>query len=373
MKKQSWLGLIAIVLGASAASAQEPVGNYALERGGSRVGTATIENVDGVLVLRTRLTDGTSRPDARRDPSLPARTFRYDSVEPAVGLTNHLNGTLDIGARGQVWTVELTPQNGALKAVIKADGAVKAEEKLSKVTPPKAALLVYCNAWDQTHVNAFQAYAAAVARRYRAAGFTRTDQIKGESWDVVITALQNASKESRPYERLIFIGHGGWDGPIMSGQVSAHSDPEKFAVFVDAVRRGTTPTSKLFSSSCHAGGSNKYEAAREYDNKYRWVDDVAKRTGRTVAGPNGYTSTEYTEQHVFAVLEGQGTTRQEVRWASPQGVRTIPGGGTLAGTAIKPMPPIALPAAPAPTPTPTPAAVPAVTPAVVNQPLGTTH
>lgn len=367
MKKHGWLWVVGIVLGASAANAQEPVGNYALERNGARVGTATIENVDGTLVLRTRLTDGTTRPDARRDPSLPARTFRYDSVPPTNGLSNHITGNLNVGAAGQVWTVELTPQNGALRAVLKQDGAVKAEEKLTKVTPPKAALLVYCNAWDQTHVNAFQAYAAAVARRYRAAGFTRTDSIKGESWDVVITALQAAAKESRPYERLIIIGHGGWDGPIMSGQVSAHSDPEKFALFVDAVRRGTTPTSKILSSSCHAGGSNKYEAAREYDNKYRWVDDVARRTGRTVAGPNGYTSTEYTEQHVFALLEGQGTTRQECRWASPQGVRTVPGGGTLAGTAIKPMPPIALPEPVATTPTP--AVTPAATP-VVNVPLG---
>lgn len=350
MTKTTWLLTTAILALATTAHAQEPVGAYTLQRGGTTVGSVVIEPEGTALVLTTHMNDGTSRPIARRTTG---RTFAYSSQVSTSGLTGALTGT-PTPPPNATWTVELTAGQpaGTYKASVKANGTQIFDERLVKVTK-KSVLLVPASAYDPTHVNAFKGYAAQVGNRYKASGYGRADVVFGESWDAVFTALLSAEKENRQYDRVVFIGHGGWDGPILGGsQVSSHDSPANFATFVDAIRRGTKPDAKILSSSCHAGGSNKYEAANEFSNKYRWVDDVADLTGRTTAGPNGYTSTEYTQQHVWALLEGQGTTRQECRWASREGVKTVGGGGTLAGTALKPKAPIVRPT-PAPAPTPT--------------------
>jgi hypothetical protein len=381
--KRTWLAAAAVILTATIARAEEPIGTYALERDGATIGSVRIEKVGGELVLATHLDDGTARPVARHSGP---RTFTYDGPLPSLGLAGVLtNGQLP--PANAVWTVELKGvllQSGAFKARVKANGAVQFEERLRKIEG-KRALLIPQKAHDPTHVNAFKAYATHVARRYKAMSYDRVDVVLGESWAVVIDELLKAEAERRPYTRMVFIGHGGWDGPIGMGQQrSSESDPEGFKVLIDALRRGTAPDARIFASACHAGGSDKYEALNSWNNKYRWVDDVALQTGRIVAGPMGKTSTEYTEQHVFAVLEGDGVTRQAVRWASPQGVKIIPPKGTLAGAALLPVEPIYT--RPAPTPVVPPAIVtdtvtppvaepvaetPAVVTPVVNLPLGT--
>jgi hypothetical protein len=382
--KTTWLAAAAVILTATMARAEEPSGSFKLERNGALVGTVRIETVGGKLVLATHLDDGAERPLARHSGP---RTFTYDGQLPSLGLAGVLNGN-QVPPADAVWTVELRGallQSGVWRARVKANGATQFEERLVKMTG-KRALMIPQKAWDPTHVNAFKAYATHVKRRYDAMGYDRTDILFGESWAVVFDALKLAETEHRPYTRVIFIGHGGWDGPIGLGpQVSSESDPENFKVFLDAVRRGTTPDAKIFASTCHSGGSDKYEEANAWNNKYRWVDDVALQTGRTVAGPRGKTSTEYTEQHVFAVLEGEGVTRQAIRWASPEGVRNISAKGTLAAAPLLPVEPIYTRPAPAPITPPvivtdpvTPPVVtepvvtePVVTEPVVNLPLGT--
>ena len=81
-------------------------------------------------------------------------------------------------------------------------------------------------------------------------------------------ALPGAAGAGRYYQRLVFIGHGGWDGPVIGSraewatrQVSGKENPELFDTFVAAIQKGMTPDGKILASSCHAGGSDRYERA----------------------------------------------------------------------------------------------------------------
>ncbi|MBX3470902.1 MAG: hypothetical protein KF878_28885 [Planctomycetes bacterium] len=343
---------------------------------GRRIGQASISGEGDALVLRVRLLDGTERPALKLDAArtTAARFLFAAPAEPTgTGLATIVEGgsggaTTPAAAR----TVEVTRGNdGALRAVLRQGEAVVARERLVRV---RAALLVHAQTYDSSHVNAFRAYATTIARRYKSAGYVTAETLLGTSVEVVVERLLRAEAEGHPFERLVFIGHGGWDGPVLGTysdpghrQASGVYNQEMFGTLVDAIRRGTTPAARIFASACHAGGSNVYERARPHDNKYVWTDDLAVRTGRIAAGPAGYTSTEYTERHVWAVLEGEGTTVQEVRWASATNARTIRPKGTLTGSPLLPRPTIALPTPAAPTPAATPTTTPA---AVVDLPLG---
>jgi hypothetical protein len=384
MTRTKLFGALAMVFcAASAASAQvKPEqfgGAYALiGANGQKAGTVSVSIEADAVVLRTRLNDGTTRPELRLDRARSSSTKAVFAGEapaaPSVGLDDIVasggTATAPAASAGAARTLELTQD---LRTVLKEGATVIARERLQRV---RSILIVHASTYDPTHVNAFKAYATRLARRYKETmGYTTAESILGTSIDMVAARLVRAAEEAAPFDRLVFIGHGGWDGPVLgkydeegTHQASSHYNPEVFARLIDAIRRGTTHNAQIFSSSCHGGGNNVHERAKKM-NGYIWSDDVAHQTGRTAAGPAGYTSTDYTEQHVFAVLEGQGTTKQEVRWASPKGVRSIPPGGTLAGTALRPVAPIVMPEPPVVTAAETPAEPVAATP-VVNEPLG---
>ncbi|MCO5166731.1 MAG: hypothetical protein M9894_10245 [Planctomycetes bacterium] len=372
MNRSTPLALVALLTLAPVALGQQPdmTGAFGLVgEDGRRIGQASISGEGDARVLRARLLDGTQRPDLRLDPARSTATrLLFTASDPAgPGLVSVIGGGDGASGSSAARTVEVTRGNdGALRAVHRQGDAVVARERLVRV---RAALLVHAQTYDQSHVNAFRAYATTIARRYKAEGYVTAEMLLGTSMEVVVERLLRAEAEGHPFERLVFIGHGGWDGPVLGTysdpghrQASGVYNQAMFDVLVDAIRRGTTPAARIFASACHAGGSNVYERARPHDNKYVWTDDLAVRTGRIAAGPAGFTSTEYTERHVWAVLEGQGTTIQEVRWASGTNARTIKPKGTLAGSPLLPRPTIALPAPPAP-----PAATPT---AVVDLPLG---
>lgn len=387
MNRVALIAAFALVAGspALAQSRADLTGAYALHaESGARIGQASINGEGDGLVLRARTNDGRARTPLALDPARSSNGKLVFARAADTATSDGLIGGLEGGDAApqpnapRPRSVEITRLNdGSLRAVIKEGDAVVGRERLTRV---RAALLVHASTYDETHVSAFRGYATRIARLYRDRGYVTGETMLGTSVDVVVERLLKAEADGQPFDRVVFIGHGGWDGPVLgkyseegTHQASSHYNPEVFAKLVDAVKRGTTPAARIFSSSCHAGGSNVYERAAGR-NEYVWTDDLAVRTGRIVAGPAGYTSTEYTQQHVLAVLEGEGRTVQEVRWASGTGSRTIKSKSTLAGTPIGPVPVVHLPEPePVTASAPEPAAEPvAATPAVVNLPLGET-
>jgi len=248
-------------------------------------------------------------------------------------------------------TLLLRERGDRLEGVIQEGGAVVGHLVLSDRNADldaKWALLVPTRRWSSGNgpreERAFRGYCRRLKAFYRARGI-RSELQFGEGAESVIEMLEAAPAQGRLYSRIVIIGHGGWDGPTMGVtnspyQVSGRdSDPALFLRFIEAIRQGTSADAKLFSSSCHAGGSNVYEL-HDGRRKYNWTHDVAVRSGRTVAGPAGYTSTEWTYRHVLAALEGIGTTKQEVHVAGPEGLRVIRPSGSLAGTPVRPIPTI---------------------------------
>lgn len=383
----AFVAFFAAAQGALAQTRPDVSGSYTLVgQNGQKIGSATISGEGDDLVLRARLDDGRARPDMPLDAARSQGgrlTFAF-TPGSGTGLVNVIAGTQPAGP-SRPMSAEVTRENaGALRAIVREGDTIIARERLTRF---RAALLVHANTYDPTHVNAFRSYATVIARRYKAMGYAEAETMLGTSIDVVAERLQKAAADAKQFERLVFIGHGGWDGPVLgkyddggTHQGSSHYNQEIFGKLVDAIRAGMTPTGAIFSSSCHAAGSNVYERAAGR-NAYVWTDDLAARTGRIVAGPAGYTSTEYTERHVMALLEGEGTVVQECKWASKAGSRTIMGKKSLAQSTLRtPADPVHLPA---PTPPPaepevvannpaTPAdPIPAsVAPPVVNLPLG---
>lgn len=264
------------------------------------------------------------------------------------------------------------------------------------------ALMVPCFSDVVTHTDGKNAvgYAKQLRQRYATQGYVETKILPAASWDVVVEDLEQAAKDGAPYTRVVTIGHGGWDGPILEGgQWSTFYNEDLLDRLCDALELATTPFAQMYVSNCHGGGSNKFEAPewerrkrehapvmakvtaeleaakqaladatteaerqkrqaalddaqtrydqeayedRSIDNMlYRWSDDVARRTGRFIAGPMGITSNGYTVEHAKAVFEGEGKTRQEVWITDPlEGVvRMIPAGGTLATAKVTPLTP----------------------------------
>jgi hypothetical protein len=321
----------ALVALSGVVQAQSLEGSWDLQGAGGVSGTVVFAQRDGARVMVTRLTGGESRPEAREDPARPG-TFVYG---PATG--GAVAAVAGGGGGAEPLTVELVPQGGGFQGILRRGGAEVGRERLTRAAPAasgqKAALLAPVKPHSSNDANAFRSYARRLADYYRGQGW-RADVLEVESAEALGKALEQAGTEGRPYARLVLIGHGGWDGPLFQGgQVSPTSSPDGFVRLIAALRRGTTADARVFSSTCHAGGSNRYEDVRKDD---RWTDHLARAAARIVAGPMGPTSTEYTYQHVLAVLEGQGTTRQEVRWSAPEGARTIPAGGTLAGSPVRP-------------------------------------
>lgn len=231
--------------------------------------------------------------------------------------------------------------------------------------------------------------------RYRARGYRIADDdvLLGTSWDVVIGKLNAAAAAGTPYERLVTVGHGGWAGPILpGGQLAASYWEGPFGELLEAVRRGVSPTGRIFCSNCHSAGSDRIERAGDAADRtrhqraveaardgvgqaearlaaattsdarevaeraltlaheelerveedyvgswvgassIRWVEELARGSGRLAAGPMGSTSTTYTLDHTDAVLEGEGAVKQETWVVDPRTgvVRHLMPGQTLA-------------------------------------------
>jgi hypothetical protein len=244
----------------------------------------------------------------------------------AVGIISHLGGGLGSTPAAPAQTARMlvvTESGGKLKAVVHQDG--KADVAVT-LTRKKEALVAY-----GTYQGGMKVFAQQAADYYKSKGYTIT-MIPGD-WEAVTLKLVAAEESGHTFSRFIISSHGGWDGPMFEGkkcQLSAQECTDEFGDLIRAMRRGLTPDAKMIFSACHTGGSNRYEDHTKqtyYDYSYIYSDDVAAKTGRTVAGPMGETSTEYTRQLVMAV-EGEGVTKQETRVSTPSGGKTIqPGHG----------------------------------------------
>lgn len=319
--------LLALTLLAPTAAAQE--GCYTLQSSaGQRLGTVTIEAGPDGLMMSAALANGRSRPALMQEAPGRLRFVgaRAETPTATAGLAGLGTPAPATAASTTRRTVDLVARAGGYTATIRDGATVIATERLVRL---RAALIVPAATTDTSHMNAFQAYANQVAAIYRARGYSPVHVFKGESWELLIARLEQAGKEGTPYERVVTIGHGGWDGPFLGwDQVSPSSNNETFQKFIAALGKGTTPSARIFASGCHTAGSNASERASKM-NSLVWVREVARAAKRSVGGPAGMTSTEYTRQHVLAVLEGEGTTRQEVIWATPTVTKRIRAGGTL--------------------------------------------
>ena len=247
--------------------------------------------------------------------------------------------------------------------------------------PSAKRVLVIADRRNSSDGGAFNAYANQIKATYGEQGY-QTVIADVDSWEDVVDELEAAA--SAPFARLILISHGGWDGPIYRGhvgtrQASGKYHTELFERFAAAVRVGTTPEAKIYNSSCHAAGTARDEDV-SYGSPYRWVHDLAARTGRQVAGPAGKTSTEWTLRQSLAALEGQGQVVQEVHVARRGQLRILYPGMSLASSRVATLPPVEdLPtpepleaAEPSPSAPPAPASLEAPAPAPTTSPVANT-
>ena len=224
---------------------------------------------------------------------------------------------------------------------------------------------------------AFVVYARRLRDYYRPKGY-EVVIFGAENQEDTIELLE-ASAEA-PFSRLIVIGHGGWDGHSLRGflgasQVSGKMNMVLFERYIAALKVGMTKDAKIFSSSCHAAGTGRTEKVSFTGSRYRWVHDVARRTGLLVAGAANKTSTEYTQQQVLATLENTGTVLQEVHVAKGDKLRILFAGQSLRSRPVQQLPDV-LDLKPIPTPELTVAAdadeevATTVVPGFRSQPLG---
>lgn len=206
------------------------------------------------------------------------------------------------------------------------NGATLAHLKLQR---RNRVLVVHAKGWSTAEQNTFSGYAKKVERYYANTRGWDTTRVEVGSWDDVIAAVSVGWSEGHRFNRFVSVSHSGWDGPLLSGQISSRStyDKDRWTALIQTFKQGLSPNAKAYISGCHAGGSNRYELADYGD--YRWVVAVGKASGRTFAGPAGNTSTVNALTHTQATLEGIGKVRQEVWIGGPSGTRRIGPGGTL--------------------------------------------
>ncbi len=208
---------------------------------------------------------------------------------------------------------------------------------------PKRRLLVVLSAYrvyaDRLHAR-FQALRLEVY--YRLKGY-ETERVSPQNWEELTTYLESESND--PFKRVVFITHGGYDGPVLgyeddeddyfvyplmtileddgelpgTRQLAPEDEDDMWTRMVKAVHASTTAKAKVYVSACHAGGSDAGE--RETASGYLasltpWVTLLADATGRAVVGPAGYTSWHNTFGGVMAMEEGR-PSPQELVWAGP--------------------------------------------------------
>lgn len=325
---------ITLLLAAAPAHANdEPlVGKYRL---GGREGARALT---GTIVVRR---DGAgltfsgplgSRGDVTFAGTAEGGTYRFEpttdgSGSGGVGLVGALTpGDAPAPETGPAQGCTLTLRPGATAGKFTGQLAAADGRRLMTVelTRKRQALIAYATGYQQDHDDVFRVYGKKIATYYKALGL-EVNLLPVASWDEVLEALRAAGQSGAVYSRLVTIGHGGWDGPMMHGQLSPWLNATRWTELVEAVRVGTTPDAKYLVSACHAGGSDRFEKARgDARDDRSWVDQVARATGRTVTGPAGTTSTTFAFRQAQAA-EGAGAFAQETRVASAAGVKVCRG------------------------------------------------
>lgn len=346
----SWctVAVLTAVCGARAQepARQEPVAYALLSRQGEQVvGTVSVQPTGSGASLHVSSLGGSQLPVLEEDParSRPGRRVFVPPpretprpARPQVGFNGTLGGEEPAplplrAAQEEPSGTTVTLFERELVLEVRRGQELVRRERLRRW---RAVLIVH------GHGRPFDGYARDLASLYRQRGLHAQVLDGSLGLDAFVSQLEEAGRTGARFERAVFISHGGWDGPMIGPQ-RAQGSPE-FQQLARAIAAGTTPQARIFVSACHAAGSNVHELADGW-RKDRWTVGLARAAGRVVAGPAGPTSTDYTRRHVLAVLEGQGTTAQEVWVASSEGVKTIRPGGTLASARSAPHAPEQVP------------------------------
>lgn len=192
----------------------------------------------------------------------------------------------------------------------------------------------------------FLGVAEQMAAFYRGRGY-ETEVLQGRSVEHLIAALGRQRRNGGRFARVVFIGHGGWDGPLLGTgedadgrevtmQASAQEGTHLWPALVTAIADATTPDARIYSSSCHAGGSDRYERREDWGGSTTTCGSTTWRGAPDAWWPAlGPHQRGYTLRQVKAALEGEGTVAQETRWASPSGARRIGYHRALDDTALQ--------------------------------------
>lgn len=138
-----------------------------------------------------------------------------------------------------------------------------------------------------------------------------------DRWAQLIAFLQEP-QEPR-FGRVVFITHGGMDGPILGHSTDA--DPgyqgqapvrsAEFTQFAAALAGATTDDARVYISACHTGGDDAAERARN-GFTISWSAALGEATNRRVVGPTGFTAWRRTHEAVLCALEETGPAPQEL-------------------------------------------------------------
>jgi len=215
-------------------------------------------------------------------------------------------------------SITLRQVEGDFEATVRRGREVVARQTLLDARTPVLLVAVEDQAGFRHSLRGLDAY-------YDERGY-RVERVVEGTGTGLIERLKRATQ--RPYARVVISTHSGWDGPIWDDGQIAYEDAG-FTELAAAFAAGTTRDAKVYVSGCHAGGSNRYETP----SPKIWVRDLARLSGRVVAGPTGSTSAaEHTGRQTLAALEGEGTVIQETVLATPTEV--VRWGGGLERTTI---------------------------------------
>jgi len=205
-------------------------------------------------------------------------------------------------------------------ATVRVDGTQRSRQLLT--LPALRALLVNVGGDEIKDGVALRRALDPVEAYYRRQGYEVVRLASIRPGDLV-AKLQ--AERARPFSRVVLATHSGWDGPIWApGRiVQAFTSGATFAQLAASLRDATVPGAKVYVSGCHAAGSNRYEPG----DPRVWIRDLARRSGRTVGGPAGYTNAAgHTYRQTLAVLEGEGRVVQETVLVTPTEERRWGGG-----------------------------------------------
>jgi hypothetical protein len=143
-------------------------------------------------------------------------------------------------------------------------------------------------------------------------------------WEPLIAYLRGAAEA--PFARVLFLAHGGWDGPILGEPSDVHTmdvaqanaGTPKFEAFGSALAAATLPDARIYISACHGAGSDAAERVGRVEHRNgdarskSWTSALHAACGRFVAGPAGSTAWHLTVQAARCALERDGPAPQEL-------------------------------------------------------------